>query len=68
MFHNRVPMERDTPSLEPVRYNAKNNVQHSKVNNKHSVLFCIFEHSNVTYVNIFKALPNATYSHSVHLC
>jgi hypothetical protein len=40
------------------RLNVKNNVQQSKVNNKHSALRFIYERSSVAYVNQFEALPN----------
>ena len=49
------------------RFNIRKNVQHSKVNNKQSFLRCLPLLSSMAYVNQFLALPNATYSHSVHL-
>jgi hypothetical protein len=49
------------------RFNIRKNVQHSKVNNKQSVLRCLPVLSSMAYVNQFLTLPNATYSHNVQL-
>jgi hypothetical protein len=48
------------------RFNTKNNVQHSKVNNKHDALRCIPVRSHMAYVNQFLPLPNSMHSHSVY--
>jgi len=47
------------------RFNIRNKVQYSKVNNKYSALLCIPVRSHMPYVNQFLALPNAVYSHSI---
>jgi len=49
------------------RFNTSNNVQLSKVNNKHSALRCVLVRYHMAYVNQFLALPNAMYS-QVYIC